>query len=77
MSDSDSENALFEIEKILAEKTIFQDGKVQKSYRVKWKGYDEDESTWEPESNFDPSSTVLITNFKLNNKFRKLNSRAR
>lgn len=72
MSSSDDDQ-LFVIEKILDSKKIF-DAKVGKidSFRVKWKGYDTDESTWEPADNFGPEGQTMITNYKLQRKMKRM-----
>lgn len=73
MSSSDDSSSYFEIQKILDSKKSFYKGKTINSYRVQWKGYDEDESTWEPETNFtELEANVLITNFKLSRKMQKM-----
>lgn len=40
---------VFSVEKIVSKKVV--GGKTQ--YMLKWKGYDSDENTWEPEENLD------------------------
>lgn len=50
MSDSESEDEKeYEVEKILDRKDEDSDGEDCLMYLVKWKGYDSDESTWEPD----------------------------
>jgi hypothetical protein len=47
----------YEIEQILQVK--FAKGRnPKKLYLVKWKGYSDDENTWEPESNLDKSIVI-------------------
>lgn len=53
MASSD-EAEPFDVERILAEKV--EDGTVK--YLVKWKGYPDEECTWEPPNHFDTSDTL-------------------
>lgn len=52
---SKSSNNLYEVEKIKGSKTI----KKQKYYLVKWKGYSEKETTWEPLQNFSMNPEII------------------
>lgn len=54
MASSDEEE-VYEVERILAEKAV--DGVTK--YLVKWKGYADEECTWEPPDNFDARETLL------------------
>lgn len=51
---SDDEEEAYEVERILAEKP--QDGETK--YLVKWKGYDDEECTWEPLESFDTTEVL-------------------
>jgi hypothetical protein len=55
MASSDEEEA-FEVERILAEKV--ENGATR--YLVKWRGYADEECTWEPPKNFDTSETLAL-----------------
>ena len=47
--EEEQEDEVFSVEKIVSKKVV--GGKTQ--YLLKWKGYDSDENTWEPEENLD------------------------
>ena len=49
MSSSESEEEDYEVEKITGHRK--QDGEYV--FKVRWKGYDKDQDTWEPQSNLD------------------------
>lgn len=51
---SDSEEEEYVVEKVLDKRTVR--GKTQ--YLLKWKGYEESESTWEPEDNLDCAELI-------------------
>ena len=68
-SDTNSSNDLYEAEEILAKK--FKHGKVL--YKVKWKDYPINQSTWEPLSNFNNSSLKLIQKFERSQKDKSKN----
>ena len=78
MKKTNNREKEYEVEKIIGKKV---NGNC-KEYLIKWKGYSEDESTWEPESNLE-NAKLSIEKFeslikkqekKLNNKKRiKLN----
>lgn len=53
MSDSE-EDEEYEIERILADDVVDE----KTFYLVKWKGYDDEECTWEPAENFTSSSSI-------------------
>jgi len=69
-SDSSSSNDLYEAEEILAKK--WKHGKVL--YKVKWKDYPINQSTWEPLSNFNNSSLKLIHKFEKAQKEKSKNN---
>ncbi|XP_075054973.1 M-phase phosphoprotein 8 [Mixophyes fleayi] len=54
--DSEDEEDVFEVESILDSK--IEGGEVL--YRVRWKGYDSDGDTWEPEAHLDDCKEVLL-----------------
>ncbi|XP_063807731.1 M-phase phosphoprotein 8 [Pseudophryne corroboree] len=54
--DSDDEEDVFEVESILDSK--LEGGEVL--YRVRWKGYDSEGDTWEPEAHLDDCKEVLL-----------------
>ncbi|KAM4701329.1 M-phase phosphoprotein 8 [Discoglossus pictus] len=54
--DSEDEEDVFEVESILDSKT--EGGEVL--YKVRWKGYDSDGDTWEPEAHLDDCKEVLL-----------------
>lgn len=55
---------VFSVEKIVSKKVV--GGKTQ--YLLKWKGYDSDENTWEPEENLDCQD--LLEEFNRKTKMR-------
>ncbi|KAM4795459.1 M-phase phosphoprotein 8 isoform 2-T2 [Rhinophrynus dorsalis] len=55
-SEQDDEEDVFEVESILDSK--IEGGEVL--YRVRWKGYDSDGDTWEPEAHLDDCKEVLL-----------------
>ncbi|XP_056417681.1 M-phase phosphoprotein 8 [Hyla sarda] len=55
-ADSEDEEDVFEVESILDSKV--EGGEVL--YRVRWKGYDSDGDTWEPEAHLDDCKEVLL-----------------
>ncbi|XP_073518510.1 M-phase phosphoprotein 8 [Phyllobates terribilis] len=55
-SEQEDEEDVFEVESILDAKT--EEGEVL--YRVRWKGYDSDGDTWEPEAHLDDCKEVLL-----------------
>ncbi|KAG8452903.1 hypothetical protein GDO86_004633 [Hymenochirus boettgeri] len=55
-SEQDDEDDVFEVESILDSKT---EGS-EVLYRVRWKGYDADGDTWEPEAHLDDCKEVLL-----------------
>lgn len=58
------EEEVFSVEKIVSKKVV--EGKTQ--YLLKWKGYDSDENTWEPEENLDCQD--LLDEFNKRTKMR-------
>ncbi|KAH0625126.1 hypothetical protein JD844_033265 [Phrynosoma platyrhinos] len=54
--DSEDEEDVYEVEKILDVKT--EDGKIL--YKVRWKGYPPDDDTWEPEEHLEDCREVLL-----------------
>ncbi|XP_006274145.1 M-phase phosphoprotein 8 [Alligator mississippiensis] len=54
--DSEEEEDVFEVEKILDVKT--EGGKIL--YKVRWKGYTSDDDTWEPEVHLEDCKEVLL-----------------
>lgn len=60
MSGSGSEEEEYVVEQIINKRLV--DGKVQ--YLLKWKGYSEDENTWEPKENLE--CPELIAEFERN-----------
>jgi len=63
-SDDNSSNDLYEAEEIIGKK--IKKGRVL--YKVKWKDYPINQSTWEPISNFNNSSYNLIKKFENSQK---------
>jgi hypothetical protein len=63
-SDENSSNNLYEAEEIIGKK--IKKGRVL--YKVKWKDYPINQSTWEPISNFNNSSYNLIKKFENSQK---------
>ncbi|XP_069615191.1 M-phase phosphoprotein 8 [Ranitomeya imitator] len=55
-SEQEDEEDVFEVESILDSKT--EEGEVL--YRVRWKGYDSEGDTWEPEAHLDDCKEVLL-----------------
>ncbi|XP_075707733.1 M-phase phosphoprotein 8 isoform X2 [Rhinoderma darwinii] len=55
-SEQEDEEDVFEVESILDSKT--EGGEIL--YRVRWKGYDSDGDTWEPEAHLDDCKEVLL-----------------
>ena len=47
--EEEQNDEIYSVEKIISKKVV--NGKTQ--YLLKWKGYDSDENTWEPEENLD------------------------
>lgn len=58
------EEEVFSVEKIVSKRVV--GGKTQ--YYLKWKGYDSDENTWEPEENLDCQD--LLKEFNKKTKMR-------
>lgn len=63
-NENDNEENEFEIEKVIGKR--IRNGTIQ--YRVKWKGYDVADSTWEPIDNF--NSTECIQDFEARTKLK-------
>lgn len=59
------EEEVFSVEKIVCKQVV--GGKTQ--YLLKWKGYDSDENTWEPEENLDCQD--LLDEFNKRTKMRE------
>lgn len=59
------EEEVFSVEKIVSKQIV--GGKTQ--YLLKWKGYDSDENTWEPEENLDCQD--LLDDFNKRTKMRE------
>ena len=62
--EDEPEEEVFSVEKIISKKVV--GGKTQ--YLLKWKGYDTDDNTWEPEDNLDCQD--LLEEFNKKTKMR-------
>ena len=57
--DTDDDEVQYEIEHLVNHKVI--NGK--DFYLVRWKGYDQDEDTWEPVSNLEETAAEMIAKY--------------
>jgi hypothetical protein len=61
--EPDMDEPEYEIEMIIDSDEVIQpNGERKRFYRVHWKGYDEDEDTWEPEENLE-NAVEMITEY--------------
>jgi Chromo (CHRromatin Organisation MOdifier) domain/Integrase core domain len=58
--EPDSEEPEYEIESIIDSDEVIQpDSSKKRFYRIRWKGYEEDEDTWEPEENLENAIDMI------------------
>lgn len=62
--EEEPEEEVFSVEKIVSKRVV--GGKTQ--YLLKWKGYDSDDNTWEPEENLDCQDLLDEFNKKMGQK---------
>merc|ERR1711953_1076838 len=60
--DPDTSQTEYNVEKIISQKEEIVNGRRKRMFLVKWEGYAQSESTWEPEENLFESSSIHLTN---------------
>jgi hypothetical protein len=63
--EPDSEEPEYEVEAVIDSDEVTQpDGNKKRFYRVRWKGYEEEEDTWEPEDNLENAVDMIADYWK-------------